>query len=70
MIPEAICVLRECLREPRLDHQARRHVERALRLLGVRAQEQAATCHRDSTPCVPDCTLTRGLHGRCGRDQR
>jgi hypothetical protein len=45
-------------------------VERAMRLLGARTQEQAAACYHDSTPCVPECTLTRGLHGRCGRDER
>jgi hypothetical protein len=49
-----------------------RHITRAMDALRPHAAQVAATgrCVRDSTACVPECTIARGLYGRCGRDAR
>lgn len=48
------------------------HIKRAMEALRPHCPPMPATgrCVRDSTACTPECTVARGLYGRCGRDGR
>lgn len=47
-----------------------RHIKVAMESLRPHLPPFGATgrCVRDSMVCVPECTISRGLYGRCGRD--
>jgi hypothetical protein len=49
-----------------------RHIKRAMEALRPHVAQAPPTqrCVRDNTACVPECTIVRGLYGRCGRDAR
>ena len=68
LLPELLTVIVQARQSRGADQE--RHLARAesmCRGMLAPATMPAASCIHDAAPCSPECTITRSLHGRCGR---
>jgi hypothetical protein len=68
LLPELLTIIVQARQSRGADQE--RHLARAESMVRGMLGERAATaavCIHDSAPCDAACTITRSLHGRCGR---